>query len=113
LTARCGQSKSRVARLPGIRIDNSADVHYPQASDYRPRKLPGFSSGIIRLFQRTDDRRLITITKTNRPKTEASSHISIDGIETCFDELTVGQGIVPEVDDLASVDVDSWQDITD
>ena len=56
-----------------------------------PASCPGFRSGIIRLFQRTDDRRLITITKTNRPKTEASSHISIDGIKTCFDELTVGQ----------------------
>jgi hypothetical protein len=69
--------------------------------------------GISIAFQRTDDRRLITITKTTRPKTEASSHINIDGINTCFDELTVGPGIVPEVDDLASVDVDSWQDITD
>ena len=39
------------------------------------------------VFVRTRIMRCVTITKTIRPKTEASSHISMSEIETCFDKI--------------------------
>jgi hypothetical protein len=40
------------------------------------------------VFGRTRIMRCVTITKTNRPKTEASSHLSMIAIESCYDETT-------------------------
>ncbi|MFI5454098.1 MAG: hypothetical protein ACHRXM_01475 [Isosphaerales bacterium] len=50
----------------------------------------------VRLLQSTDyhrnpESRLISITKTNRPKTEASSILSGSVIGSCFDELIDGE----------------------
>jgi len=50
----------------------------------------------VRLHQSRDDHRnresrLITITKTNRPKTEASPIVSSSAIGSCFDEVIVGE----------------------
>jgi len=43
------------------------------------------------IFDVARECRLMTVTKTNRPKTEASSHISVSGIESRSDELIDGE----------------------
>jgi len=39
--------------------------------------------GISVVFDRNSERRLITLSKTNRPKTEPSSHVNMSGLESC------------------------------
>jgi len=39
------------------------------------------------IFDRNRESRLITMTKTNRPKTEASPQVSMSAIDSCIDKL--------------------------
>jgi len=43
------------------------------------------------IFDRNRESRLFTMTKTNRPKTEASSFVTSSGIWSCFDERIDGE----------------------
>jgi hypothetical protein len=49
------------------------------------------------MFDRTRYRRFITITKSNRPETAASPHVSGSEIERCFDSIIVGQNLALHV----------------
>jgi hypothetical protein len=54
-------------------------------------------NGISIIFERTRDRRFITITKSNRPETAASTHVSASNIERSIDHLIDGQNLASHV----------------
>src|SRR5262249_35264690 len=53
--------------------------------------------GISVMFERTRDRRFISITKSNRPETVASPHVSGSRIKRSVDILIDGQNLASDV----------------
>jgi len=53
--------------------------------------------GVSIIFHRTGEKRFISITSTKPPITDESPHVSVNGVESCSDELIHGDPDVAQI----------------